>query len=92
MSIYPASPAHGDRPRALDWLVGSFWVADAMVLAMVAFFMVLGSVSPGETAGFAAAVTVLAALLGFHLWQLRRHRGDLERAPATRSARERRGF
>jgi quinol-cytochrome oxidoreductase complex cytochrome b subunit len=93
VSTYPAPPApHDDRPRLVDWLVGSFWVADAMILGMLAFFMVLGSVNPSETAGFAIVFAALALLLAFHLWQLHRHHREMERSPASRYARERRGF
>jgi hypothetical protein len=93
VSTYPAPPAREeDRPRFVDWLVGSFWVADAMILGLLAFFMILGSVDPSETLGVALLFVALALLLAFHLWQLHRHHSELERSPASRHARERRGF
>jgi hypothetical protein len=76
----------------LDWLVGSFWVADAMVFGMLAFFVLLGAVSPMETAGFAAVLAVLAAVLALHVVRLHRYGAAFARSPASRTARERRGF
>lgn len=93
MSTYPAPPAPaGPRPRILDWLIGSFWVADAVVLGMLAFFVVLGAVSPVETTGFAIVLGGLLLMLALHLARLHRHRAELERSPSSRHDRERRGF
>ena len=73
-------------------LTQSFWIADLMVLAMLAFFIVLGGVSLGESTGVAIAVGVLA-LIGFGE-TYRRHR-LADHASLSRDAqrwRERRGF
>jgi predicted phage tail protein len=98
LSTYPAPPAPaGPRPRILDWLIGSFWVADAVVLGMLAFFVVLGAggagyASPVETTGFAIVLGGLLLMLALHLARLHRHRAELERSPSSRHDRERRGF
>jgi hypothetical protein len=70
----------------------SFWIADLMLLAMLAFFIVLGGVSLGESSGFAIAVGVMA-LIGFGE-TYRRHR-LADHHSLSREAqrwRERRGF
>ena len=70
----------------------SFWIADLMVLALLAFFIVLGGVSLGESTGVAIAVAALA-VIGF-AETYRRHR-IADHSSLSRDAqrwRERRGF
>jgi hypothetical protein len=45
-----------------------------------------------ETAGFAAVLAVLAAVLALHVVRLHRYGAAFARSPASRTARERRGF
>ena len=73
-------------------LTQSFWIADLMVLAMLAFFIVLGAVDLAESTGVAIAVAALAVIgLGE---TYRRHRISDHTAltPEGRRWRERRGF
>ena len=76
----------------MNWIRQSFWVADLCLLAMLAFFIVLGGVNLGQATGVAIAVAAMALLASAHAWALRRHHADLERSPESRYARERRGF
>lgn len=86
----PPTPA--SRPRLRDWLLSSFWVADAMLLAMLTFFFVVGDMRPWETTGLLVAIVVLAALWIGRLVIEHRHGANGARDLESRSARERRGF
>ena len=70
----------------------SFWIADLMVLAMLAFFIVLAGVDVGESTGLTIAVAALA-LIGLGE-TYRRHRiaDHTALTPEGRRWRERRGF
>lgn len=90
MATHSFDPA--PRTGLRRWLIESFWVADVLVVALFAFFLALGAFSPAEATAVTVALGVLAALYGVHLWWMHRHRAELERDPARRAARERRGF
>ena len=82
----PSSLSSVRRPRAVDYLVGSFWIADVMVLAMLAFFVLVGDMRPWETAALAAVMGVLALLAVLRITLGR------EKDVPSRADRERRGF
>jgi len=67
----------------------AFWVAAICIVAMFAFFMVIGSVSPANAAVATIIVGGLAVAYMWHAW----HAGRSERRdPRAVRARERRGF
>jgi uncharacterized membrane protein YhaH (DUF805 family) len=68
----------------------AFWVASICIVAMFAFFMVIGSVSPANAAVATIVVGGLAAAYMWHAW----HAGRTAEArdPRVVKARERRGF
>jgi hypothetical protein len=76
----------------MKWITQSLWVADLMVLAMLAFFILLGGVDLGQSAALAIIVGTLTALGGFHMWRQHRYLQDMTLAPESRRDRERRGF
>ena len=68
----------------------AFWVAVISFVAMGAFFLVVGSVSPSTAAAAFIVLGCLLALYAWHAWYTGRHaRG---RDPREIAARERRGF
>jgi membrane-bound ClpP family serine protease len=78
------------RRRVLSTLSDTFWVLVLSLIAMFAFFVALGAVSPGEVVGLSLAVIALTVLwVGHAMWDARRRTG---RDAATIRARERRGF
>ena len=68
----------------------AFWVACISIVAMFAFFMVIGSVSPGNAAAATIIVAVLFVAYMWHAWHA--GRSEQKRDPRIISARERRGF
>ena len=68
----------------------AFWVAAICVVAMFAFFMVIGSVSPANAAVATIIVGGLAAAYTWHAWHAGRKADN--RDPRVIKARERRGF
>jgi membrane protein YdbS with pleckstrin-like domain len=76
--------------RVLATLSETFWVLVIAVVAMFAFFALLGAFSPGKAVGVTIVVLALALLWVAHaVWQSRHTDG---RDPGARRARERRGF
>ena len=74
--------------RLRDWLLESFWIADVLAVAMIAFFVVVGG---SASTPLLVAGLVLAVLYAAHLVWRRRHAGG-SLSPADRRTRERRGF
>jgi membrane associated rhomboid family serine protease len=68
----------------------AFWVLAICVVAMFAFFMVIGSVNPANAAGATVVVGGLAAAYLWHSWRTSRKADS--RDPRIVRARERRGF
>ena len=76
----------------LKWVSQSVWVVDLMVLAMLAFFIVLGGVDLGQSTALTVVVGCLAVVGALFSWQA--HRAH-ERHALSRDQqrwRERRGF
>jgi hypothetical protein len=87
MSTMPARPPR--RSGALARLLASFWIADVLVLTLIAFFIVVG----GSTSTPLLIVgCVLLALYAVHA--VLRHQRDKGRVLSMeeRQTRERRGF
>jgi uncharacterized membrane protein YhaH (DUF805 family) len=82
-------PHPGRLSESTRTLREAFWVACICIVAMFAFFMVIGSVSPGN----AAVATIIVAGMGlayaWHSWHAGR---AAARDPRVVQARERRGF
>ena len=76
----------------MDKLSQSFWIADLMVLAMLAFFIVLAGVDVAESTVLAIAVAVLAVLGGAETYRRHRIADHTALSPEGRRWRERRGF
>ena len=76
--------------RILATMRDTFWVLLLGILALFAFFLALGAISPGEVAWLTLAMLVLALVWTVHaVWQSRHRSG---RDPAAIRNRERRGF
>jgi membrane associated rhomboid family serine protease len=86
-SLFARPPRH--KPGILGTLRESFWIADVLVLGLLAFFMIVGD---GSSTAAVVVGCVLALLYAAHA--VRRH--DRHRADAlstrSRRIRERRGF
>ena len=80
----------GRRRTLLQVLSETFFLLVLGVVAMFAFFVVLGALKPGQVVGLSIAVAVLAAIWVAHAMWVTRHSDG--RDPATIRARERRGF
>ncbi len=76
----------------MDKLSQSIWIADLMLLAMLAFFIVLGGVSLGESTGVAIAVAALAVIGGLETYRRHRIADHTSLSPDAQRWRERRGF
>jgi hypothetical protein len=74
------------------WISQSLWIADLMVLAMLAFFIVLGGVDLGQSAGLTVAVGVLAVVGALVTWQRHRVAAVSSVPREAQRWRERRGF
>jgi hypothetical protein len=68
----------------------AFWIACICLVAMFAFFMVIGSVTPANAGVATTIVAVLAAAYLWHTWYA--GRAEAKRDPRVVQARERRGF
>ncbi|HEY7078041.1 MAG TPA: hypothetical protein VH418_21840 [Solirubrobacteraceae bacterium] len=76
--------------RILAVLSETFWVLVIAVVAMFAFFLLLGAISPGQAVLLTVVVAGLAILWVAHAIWVSRHSDG--RDPGARRARERRGF
>ncbi len=68
----------------------SFWTADAMLIGLLTFFIVVGAMNPLDSLPLALLLLALLGLWTVHAVSLRRSGGAL--APESRRIRERRGF
>jgi len=68
----------------------AFWVAVVSFTAMLAFFFVVGSVSPSTAVAAFVVLGCLVVLYGWHAWWTGRHANG--RDPREIAARERQGF
>jgi hypothetical protein len=68
----------------------AFWVASISIVAMFAFFMVIGAVTPANAAVATAVAAVLLVAYLWHTWY--EGRAEAKRDPRMVQARERRGF
>ncbi|MEF2162587.1 hypothetical protein [Pseudomonas aeruginosa] len=87
MSSMPVRPPQ--EPSRFSSVLASFWVADLLVLALLAFFIVVGG---GRSAVALIVASVLALLYLVHAVVRRRNHADEELSLADRQIRERRGF
>jgi membrane associated rhomboid family serine protease len=81
--------SHHHKPTVLGWLLESFWIADALVLAMLAFFIVVGG---GSSAPVAIVGSIMAVLYAAHAVRRHQRQRVSELSPEARRIRERRGF
>jgi hypothetical protein len=84
------APRQNRLRDAIDWIGESLYVADLMLLALVAFLSVLGAIDP-----FNSLLVPVALVATFILSEARRRgrrRRHAEAAGAANRARERRGF
>ena len=80
----------GDDRRSGGQLAAMFWVVDALVLALIIFFAIVGGAT-GSTPLAVAAIACAVLLAAHSIWRHRRqHEEILSRH--DRRARERRGF
>jgi len=77
-------------PRIFEVMRETFWVLALAVIALFAFFVALGAISPSEAVILSVVVAVLCVLWVVHAVLEGRHRD--RRDPAVVRARERRGF
>ncbi|MGH2963265.1 MAG: hypothetical protein ACRDL3_13890 [Solirubrobacterales bacterium] len=81
--------------RTLSGLRSVFWVVVIGVVALYAFFLVMGALSPGDQLVITGIVVVLAAALAVHLIRVRsamrrhEHEGEMRE---LHKLRETRGF
>lgn len=79
-----------DKPGPLDWVTQAFWIADVMVLAMLAFFIVLSGRSGGTV--FTGILIAMAAAYAAYALVRQRQQGATQLSRVSRRTRERRGF
>ena len=89
MSSLPARPPRHRKPSSVAWLLESFWIADVLVLGMLAFFVIVGG---GSSAPVIIVGSVLALLYAAHAVRRHDQRSANELSPEDRRTRERRGF
>ena len=77
-------------PRILEVLRETFWILALAVIALFAFFVALGALSPTDAIAVTIVVGLLCVLWILHAALEGRHRD--RRDPAVLRARERRGF
>jgi uncharacterized membrane protein YhaH (DUF805 family) len=70
----------------------AFWLLSLGLIAMFAFFSVLGALDPSDVKGLTGLVVVLAILFGFRLVAMRRKGTALSLEERRSHDRERRGF
>ena len=87
MSTMPVRPPR--KPGLAAWLAESFWIADVLVLGLIAFFIVVGG---SETTGVWIVGSVLGLLYAVHAVRRHDRHRDRRLSPEARQARERRGF
>jgi uncharacterized membrane protein len=68
----------------------SFWTADAMLIGLLTFFIVVGAMDPLDSLPLAVVLLTLVGLWLMHAITLRREAGAL--TTESRRIRERRGF
>jgi hypothetical protein len=78
------------RKRLTSGLSESFWTADAMLIGLLVFFIVIGAMNPLDSLPLAVVLLTLLGLWAIHAVSMRRTAGPLE--PDSRRIRERRGF
>jgi uncharacterized membrane protein YhaH (DUF805 family) len=81
--------------ETLRRLGGAFWPLAIGVVALFAFFVAMGGITPADAVGITVAVVVLAALFAVHALRVRRElheHGHEELAHDLHRIRERRGF
>ncbi|MGH2992290.1 MAG: hypothetical protein ACRDL1_01995 [Solirubrobacterales bacterium] len=81
--------------RTLTGLSNVFWVVIVGVVALYAFFIVMGALSPGDQLVLTGIVVVMAAAFVVHLVRVRRAMHDHEHEAEMRELhkmRETRGF
>ena len=88
---FDSRPVAHPRPRVRDYLIGSLWLADVMLLGVLTFFLLVAEVQPWETAGLAILFGVMVVLFVVRMALDHRDR-DAARDRASLAARERRGF
>ena len=82
---------HRRQNRLINGLSESFWTADAMLIGLLVFFIVVGAADPRDSLPLAVILMVLLGLWTIHALSVRRTaHGAL--APESRRIRERRGF
>lgn len=76
----------------IKWISQSVWIADLMVLAMLAFFIVLGAVDLGQSTALMVVVGILAVVGALFSWYAHRT-SEVNALPREAQRwRERRGF
>ena len=81
------------QPFALNMtLRNAFWLLVAGIVCLMGFLAAMDAWNPGDATAATIAFACLAALWGAHAVFTHRHHADVERDPALRHARERRGF
>lgn len=80
------------RNRLVNGVSESLWTADAMLIGLLVFFIVVGAMNPLESLPLAVALVALLGLWVVHALSVRRAGTDIPLAPESRRIRERRGF
>jgi hypothetical protein len=88
MSDMTARPPQEPKPSMTAWLLETFWIADVLVLGMLAFFVIVGG---GSSTPVVIVGSVLALLYAAHAVHRHNRRGE-QRSLEARKMRERRGF
>jgi membrane protein implicated in regulation of membrane protease activity len=93
MSALPGSPPRLRHPghSPVRFVSEAFWTLIALLMGLVAFFVVAGG-SALATGPILPVGLTLLALWGLHAWSIRRHVDDVLHDERGRRARERRGF
>jgi hypothetical protein len=79
------------RSRLIGSVSESFWTADAMLIGLLVFFIVVGAMDPLDSLPLAMVLFVLLGLWVAHALSVR-HGGSSPLEPSSRRIRERRGF
>jgi len=89
MSSMPAGPPEQHKPSIFAIVLESFWTIDILIVALLAFFIIVGGAS--STPVLIIGI-VLALAYAIHAVRRRNRRHAAERTPEARRMRERRGF